>query len=242
MNAPRPDPPAISPGDALFLDIDGSLLEFADDPAGVRAHPGLNATLETLSKRLGGALALVSGRELQAIDAIFAPATHHAVGLHGLQYRHDIDAGKASDERIAATARAARAALRDWPGAIVEDKGRSLALHWRAAPAAEEAIRAFATQSLARLPGYRLEPGNCVVELRPIGADKGSAVRTLMATERFAGRRPIFVGDDITDEAGFAAVNDLDGISVLVGDRDDSAAKRRLADPAAVRAWLEEAT
>lgn len=242
MNAVKPRPPAIAADNALFLDIDGCLFEFADDPSTVRATAGLNAVLDALSRRLDGALALVSGRALSAIDGIFAPASRVAVGLHGLQHRDDPHArvAGAEDARLAAVASAARAALRAWPGALVEDKGQSLALHWRAAPAAETAIRAFATQALARLPGYRLEPGNQVVELRPVGADKGSAIRDLMARPPFAGRVPVFAGDDLTDEAGFAAVNALHGISVLVGDRRDSAATHRLADPAAVRAWLEE--
>ena len=231
-------PPVISAECALFLDVDGCLLEFADDPATVRAPPRVIAALDALTRRLDGALALVSGRTLAALDTIFAPARYGAVGLHGLEHRSDHP--QAGDPRFALIAEAARRVIDAWPGALVEDKGSSLALHWRAAPAAGTAIREFATQALEQLPGYRLEPGNQVVELRPQGADKGSAIRELMATPRFAGRVPVFAGDDLTDEAGFATVNGMDGISVLVGERLLSAATHRLADPSAVLAWLEE--
>ncbi len=235
----NPRPPAISADCALFLDVDGCLLEFADDPWSVRASPQLIATLDALERRLDGALALVSGRTLDALDAIFAPARYAAVGLHGLERRGDADAS-ARDTRLATVVEAARMVIDAYPGALVEDKGRSLALHWRAAPAAGAAIHAFATQALAQLPGHRLEPGNQVIELRPEGGDKGGAIRELMAMPPFAGRMPVFAGDDLTDEAGFAVVNAMGGISVLVGERLLSAATHRLADPPAVRAWLEE--
>lgn len=239
FDAVNPRPPAISADCALFLDVDGCLLEFADDPWSVRATPRLIATLDALEQRLDGALALVSGRTLDALDAIFAPKQYIAVGLHGLERRGDADASM-RDPRLATVVEAARRVLEAWPGALVEDKGRSLALHWRAAPAAGAEVHAFALQALAQLPGYRLEPGNQVIELRPDRGDKGSAIRDLMATPCFSGRRPVFAGDDLTDEAGFAVVNAMGGISVLVGERLLSAATHRLADPAAVRAWLEE--
>lgn len=232
-------PPAIAADCALFLDVDGCLLEFADDPWSVRAPPRLIVALDALERRLDRALALVSGRSLAAIDAIFAPARYTAIGLHGLERRGDADAA-VRDPRLATIVDVARMVLDAYPGALVEDKGRSLALHWRAAPAAGAAIHAFAIEALAQLPGYRLEPGNQVIELRPQGGDKGGAIRELMATPPFSGRMPVFAGDDLTDEAGFATVNAMGGISVLVGERLLSAAVHRLADPAAVRAWLEE--
>ncbi|MBS0214746.1 MAG: trehalose-phosphatase [Proteobacteria bacterium] len=239
VDAVNPRPPAISAGCALFLDVDGCLLEFADDPWSVRATPRLIAALDALEQRLDGALALVSGRTLSAIDAVFAPARYTAIGLHGLERRGDAHAST-RDPRLAAIVDAARMVLDAYSGTLIEDKGRSLALHWRAAPAAGAEIHAFAMQALAQLPGYRLEPGNQVIELRPDRGDKGSAIRDLMASPRFSGRTPVFAGDDLTDEAGFAAVNAMGGISVLVGERLLSAATHRLVDPAAVRAWLEE--
>lgn len=233
------EPPAIAPDSALFLDIDGCLLDFADDPAAVRAGPRLRAALDALAQRLHGALALVSGRSLAALDAIFAPAVYPAAGLHGLEWRGGEAAPAAPGLR--AVRDAAGDVLAVYPGAMVEDKGAAIALHWRAAPAAATAALEFAAQALAHLPGYRLEPGDHVVELRPAGADKGSAIRAFMGQPPFAGRRPVFAGDDLTDEAGFRAVNAMDGVSVLVGARAGSAARHRLADPAAVLAWLERA-
>ncbi|MFT4197418.1 MAG: trehalose-phosphatase, partial [Pseudoxanthomonas sp.] len=124
------------------------------------------------------------------------------------------------------------------PGARVERKRAGIALHWRAAPQAGPALQALARQFLARLPGYRLQPGDHVAELVPAGADKGHAVRRLLAAPPFAGRVPVFVGDDLTDEYGFAAVNALGGWSVLVGARANSHAIYGLEDVAAVHAWL----
>jgi trehalose 6-phosphate phosphatase len=234
----REPPPPIGDDCALFLDVDGSLLDFADDPASVRADARLRGALDVLATRLHGALALVSGRTLTALDAIFAPARYPASGLHGLE-RRGVPESARDGAAMHAVAAAARVALAPHPGALVETKGRALALHWRAAPAAATDARAFAQQALARLPGYRLEPGNHVIELRPDGADKGSAIRDYMREPPFAGRMPVFAGDDLGDEAGIIAVNALGGRSVLVGARRDSAARYALADPAAVREWLE---
>jgi trehalose 6-phosphate phosphatase len=235
----RDPPPPIGDDCALFLDVDGSLLDFADDPASVRADARLRAALDALALRLQGALALVSGRTLSALDAIFAPARYPASGVHGSQ-RRDAPWSSGGGVALQAIAAAARDALTPYPGALVETKGpAALALHWRAAPAAEATARAFAEDALARLPGYRLEPGNQVLELRPDGADKGSAIRDYMREAPFAGRVPVFAGDDLGDEAGFLAVNALGGRSVLVGPRRDSAACYALADPAAVLEWLE---
>ncbi|HZX81285.1 MAG TPA: trehalose-phosphatase, partial [Lysobacter sp.] len=127
------------------------------------------------------------------------------------------------------------------PGALVEDKGIALALHWRAAPAARSPLEALAAAALAHLPGYRLQHGNCVVELRPAHADKGEAVQRLMACAPFAGRVPVYAGDDLTDEDAFAAANALGGLSVRVGAREPSFATHTLGDTRALRAWLVEA-
>ena len=126
---------------------------------------------------------------------------------------------------------------------MVEDKGAALALHWRGAPQAGGELQAFARAALPRLPGYRLQPGNDVIELRPavrrgVRADKGAAILAFLQEPPFAGRRPVFAGDDITDEAGFAAVNSREGISVLVGPARESAAHFALAGTAEVHAWI----
>ena len=240
-----PPPPAIEDDHALFLDVDGTLLEFAPSPDEVRVPGELRAWLATLHARLDGAVALVSGRSLATLDALLAPQSMPAAGLHGLERRHGRRghrAPRAPAGLALVRAEAEQVAARH-PGAVVEDKGAALALHWRAAPQASGELQAFARAALPRLPGYRLQPGNDVLELRPGAhkggrADKGAAILAFMGEPPFAGRRPVFAGDDLTDEAGFAAVNARDGISVLVGPPRESAAHFGLADTAAVHAWL----
>ena len=240
-----PPPPAIDDGCALFLDVDGTLLDFASAPDRVEVPGHLREALAALHRRLDGAVALVSGRSLATLDALLAPPRLPASGLHGLERRHG-QRGHRAPRPPAALAlvrsEAEQVAARH-PGAIVEDKGAALALHWRAAPHAAGALQAFANAALPRLPGYRLQPGNDVLELRPADhkggrADKGAAILAFMDEAPFAHRRPVFAGDDITDEAGFAAVNARDGISVLVGPLRESAAHFSLAGPAEVHAWI----
>lgn len=241
-----PAPPFLSDACALFLDVDGCLVGFEDDPASVRIESSLVARLDAVAARLGGALALVSGRSIASLDRLFAPALFAAGGLHGLERRGAMTPAVCAvpvpvfDPVLWRTlVTDARAWLAGYPGARVEDKERTLALHWRAAPEAEDRARAFARQALARLPGYELQPGNRVLELRPAGTDKGCAIAAFLREPPFAGRRPVFAGDDLTDEHGFALVNERAGISIVVGDRRPTSAKYRLADPAAVRGWLE---
>lgn len=238
---PLPAPPAVSSDWALFLDVDGTLLDFADIPGDVRVDPDLIDVLAVLHGRLDGALALVSGRRLAQLDALFAPLTLPAVGLHGLEHREDGHQERHARPRALDEAVAWGQALATrYPGARVEDKGTTIALHWRAAPDAEDLLRQYADSILIELPGYHLQPGNMVVELRPDGAHKGSAVAGMLAHPPFHGRRPVFVGDDLTDEHAFAAVNSHNGFGVLVGSRQPSAARYALHDPADVRAWLQD--
>ena len=237
-----PPPPAIEGRCALFLDVDGTLLEFAAHPDGVRVPGELPEVLEALHRRLDGAVALVSGRSVDGLDALFRPLRLPAAGLHGLELRPGGDEGRAGPvpEALAHVLDHARgfAALRS--GTVVEDKGSAVALHWRAAPEHAEEMRGFAEAAVERLPGYRLQHGNQVAELRPEGADKGDAIAALAGEPPFRGRTPVFVGDDLTDEHGFEVVNECGGTSVLVGDRQPSAARYRLADTAAVLAWLRQ--
>ncbi len=239
---PLPLPPPVAAGWALFLDVDGCLVDFADDPAEVVAPPALVGSLLSLTGRLEGALALVSGRTIPVLDRMFAPARFPAAGLHGVERRfngEDLETLQPGvPEALPALVDAAREALAGFPGALVEDKGTAVALHWRAAPAARPVVESFAGSALPRLPGYRLQPGDSVIELRPGGADKGTAIAEFLAREPFRGRLPVFAGDDLTDEHGFEVVNARGGISILVGARAGSAARCSLPDPAAVRAWL----
>lgn len=242
---PRTAPPAPADDWALFLDVDGCLLELAETPDAVVVPDGLRERLEALQSRLDGALALVSGRMIETLDELFAPSRFNAVGLHGVQCRRQ---GNRSGPDHAAPGLAAvrTAALRlaaIYDGALVEEKGPSLALHWRRAPDAEPALLAFAEHSLEQLPGYRLQHGKQLVEMYPGGADgevvdKGRAIAALLDLPPFRGRLPVFAGDDLTDESGFEVVNARGGLSVLVGDRTPSAARHWLRDPAAVHAWL----
>lgn len=227
---------------ALFLDVDGTLLEFEEHPDLVRATEGLVALLRGVEEALGGALAVISGRPLHDLDRVFAPWQPLAAGIHGAEVRgRDGVRRHLPDE---ATMGRARAVVNDVagriPGCWVEDKGASLAVHHRDAPQAGPLL----VEQLAALAepdtGLELLRGVLVVELRPGGHDKGTAVEELMGTVPFAGRLPVAVGDDTTDEDAFAAVERLGGLSVVVGPRQETVATRRLADPTAVRGWLAE--
>lgn len=239
----RTPPPPLDDACALFLDVDGTLLDFAPHPDAVSVPAPLRDTLAGLHRRLGGAVALVSGRSLAVLDALFHPLQLPSAGQHGLQWRSDgrESPAPASPDALHRVYRDAEALVRVHPGTVVEDKGSSIGLHWRQAPEYGPALQAFAEAALPALPGYRLQHGDHVVELRPGGADKGDAIAALLDGPPFRGRRPVFVGDDLTDEHGFAVVNDRDGLSVLVGDREPSLARHALGDVAAVHAWLHGA-
>lgn len=237
----RPPPPLLDDACALFLDVDGTLLEFEIRPDLVGLRPGALEIIGRVSDRLGGALALVSGRPLSELDRLFSPREFPAAGLHGQQFRGVVapQPVRSGDALSALRLEAMQLAERH-PGVIVEDKGANLALHWRAAPEAAVPVRELAESHLPRLQDYRLQPGDHVVELLPADVDKGRAVHALMAEAPFKGRMPVFVGDDLTDEFGFAAANAAGGWSVLVGEREPTQAQYQLAGPAAVHAWLRD--
>ncbi|GAB2502044.1 trehalose-phosphatase [Lysobacter humi (ex Lee et al. 2017)] len=238
-----PAPPPVQPHWALFLDIDGCLLDFADHPDDVDVPPGLHDDIARLRQALGGALALVSGRSLAQIDALFPEMQLEAAGLHGLQLRAGLtgDAGPAANvDDLVRVREAAEQVAGAHPGARVEDKGIALALHWRAAPQARSALEAIAASAVSQMPGYRLQHGNCVVELRPDGHHKGTAIERLMRTSPFEGRLPVYAGDDFTDEDGFMTTNSLGGLSIIVGDRRPTTARHGIRDTAALRAWLSD--
>jgi trehalose 6-phosphate phosphatase len=228
----------------LFLDVDGTLLEIAPTPDGVRVDQSLRQLLLRASQTLGGALALVSGRPIAALDHLFDPQRWPAAGLHGLERR---DAAghwhRAQSPPDDAGFEAARSALQRvvvaTPGALLEDKGATLALHWRAVPAEEAALRRLMQESAAGLGAhYEVLAGKRVMELKPAGVSKAQAIRAFLGERPFRGRRPVFVGDDVTDLDGFAAVEDAGGLSIAVGDTVD--AQRRVASPRDVRALLED--
>src|SRR5438034_2443874 len=209
---------------AILLDIDGTLLDLMPTPREVWVPPDLAKTLNRLYRRTGGALALVSGRSLNDIDLIFAPEQFPAIGGHGAEMRLEADADavaahappldKELKRRLAAIARLS-------PGILLEDKGYSLALHYRLAPHAEKAIYAAVSLIRADLPDAPIEvlPGKQVCEIKHSGFTKASGVRELMTHPPFKGRRPFFIGDDVTDETVFAIMPDLDGLAFSVGRR-----------------------
>lgn len=244
VRAPLPRPPVdlVSPDHALFLDADGTLLPFADDPEGVVVAPGLLDTLDALRDALGGALALVSGRAIAGLDTIFGRPGWAAAGQHGLERR---DTGGAvttvpvDREELASLREAVHAVATDLPGVRVEDKSWSVALHCREQPAHEAELARRAPGIVARYPNFELQPGSYVFEFKPRGMDKGVAIASFLESAPFKGRTPIYLGDDLTDEHAFAVVNARDGVSVRVGDREPSSADFTLSSPADVHAWLD---
>ena len=209
---------------AILLDIDGTLLDLMPTPREVWVPPELAKTLKRLMQRTNGALAMVSGRSLNDIDLIFAPDHFPAVGGHGAEMRIDLDSDSVAAHappmdkelkmRLAAIAKLS-------PGILLEDKGYSLALHYRLAPHAEKAIYAAVSLIRADLPNAPIEvlPGKCVCEIKHSGFTKATGVRELMTREPFKGRRPFFIGDDVTDETVFAIMPDYNGLSFSVGRR-----------------------
>lgn len=233
-------PPPLTPDDALFLDFDGTLVGLAPTPDQVHVTPGLPDMLAALSDRLGGAVAVVSGRRIVDLLRLLAPFTAPMAGQHGLEIRH-------ADGRL--SRRAAEAAMQPsfdalarfaacHPGAMLEDKGGSVALHYRNAPHLAAACRdATRDAVVASGGGLRAIDGNKVIELVPASVGKGHAIADLAGEAPFRGRVPIFVGDDATDEDGFARVDSMDGVSIKVGP-GVSAARYRLPGVAEVIAWL----
>jgi len=191
-------------GHALFLDFDGTLVDIAPMPDAVRVEAGLPHTLDALRQRLGGALAIVSGRRIESLDAFLAPIVFDAAGLHGAEIRAGgrmLERPASDHDALRAAATSLRERLRAWPGAFVEDKEQTLAVHWRLAPQAGPALTCMMEETLAGLgAGWRLQAGKAVAEILPAWADKGAAVETLLDTPAYRGRTPIFFGDDKTDE------------------------------------------
>lgn len=237
-DAARTAPPA------LFLDFDGTLVELAAHPTAVRPTPDLVPLLGALVQRLDGAVAIVTGRPIDEIDRFLAPLRLPIAGLHGNEVRRAPDG--AADPRVGVELGQVRERLQrladEWPGLTVEDKGVAIATHYRAVPDAADEVRRVAAQ-LQRdsADALMLLDGKMVVELLPAGRDKGTAIRELLRAPPFSGRRPVFLGDDVTDEAGFRAVNELGGVSVRIGASEQpTAARYRLDNVVRVLQLLHE--
>ena len=224
---------------ALFLDFDGTLVELAESPDSIQVPPSLRFLLDRLRRKLDGRLAIVSGRSLADLDRHLPTSGIAFSGSHGLELK--LADGTALPLSIpigldAIHDRVRRfAAERD--GLIAEEKPAGIALHYRQAPDDADRVAAF-MEGLAQESGFTVQHGAMVTELRPVGATKGDAIKAFMTEPGFAGTRPVFVGDDLTDEHGFAAAAQLGGAGVLVGPVRPTAARFRLASVAAVADWL----
>lgn len=227
---------------ALLLDVDGTLLDFKDDPQAVAASPSLIDLLGNLHHVLRGALALVSGRAIEDIDRIFGHPGWAAAGLHGMELRHAD--GRFRRGQVSTSDRTRMRKLVDelvarFDGVEIEDKKQAIALHCRNDPDQLVALHAAAEALLPQLAGYELQPGRQVLEIKPSGIDKGQAVAELLEQPPFVGRVPVYLGDDLTDEHAFEHVNRVQGLSVRVGSREPTTAHFTLRDPAAAQAWLQ---
>lgn len=228
---------------ALFLDVDGTLLPIVERPDQVQVPYSLLEILHRLRDGFLGALALVSGRAIADLDALFEPLTLPAAGVHGLELRRsDGRWFRNSNESLLEPLRRPLIGFAEkTPGLLLEDKGLSLALYYRLAPDREAEVARRIDELLGDiLPDLEVTQGKMVFEVKPSGCNKGTAIGAFMDEPPFSGRKPIFLGDDITDEHGFVAVNRFDGISVKVGGMGASQAQHRLPNEAAVHSWLAQ--
>lgn len=227
---------------ALFLDIDGTLLEHQPHPEAVRVDDALRSLLSDAAAKLDGAVAFVTGRTIEMVDRLFSPLHLPTAGLYGLEHRLTPDgAVEKADEPsdLAAVADALHREFRTTEGIYFERKGPVLAIHTRAAPAALPRVRAAAEKALSTLPeGYRIVAGNAGLEFIPVEALKSAAIERFLEVPPFAGRRPVFLGDDVSDEAGFEYVNGKGGVSIRVRPSAATSARAALADVAAVHDWI----
>jgi trehalose 6-phosphate phosphatase len=228
-------------GDALLLDVDGTIVDVASTPDTVAVPEPLKHSLSRLQEKTGGAIALVSGRRIADLDNLFAPLILAAIGCHGAEWR--TTPGHAVAMRAAPLSarlgNALRAAVADLPGLRIEEKFYAVAFHYRQSPGIGPELEARLARTAAAFPELRLLHGKMVLEVKSGHFDKGEAVGALMQLKPFAGRRPIFLGDDTTDEDAFAEVRALGGLGISVG-RQMPHAERMLPGPEAARQWLAE--
>ena len=227
---------------AILLDVDGTILDLAATPREVWVPPSLRHDMMRLSERTGGAVALVSGRSLNDLDLLFSPLQLPAVGGHGaefrlqtggeLEFRRTVPLDSALKRKFASVAEIG-------PGIVIEDKGYSIALHYRLAPALAEVVKGAVAQICAENPLAPIEVlhGKSVLEIKQTGFNKGTGVRELMRHPPFAARHPIFIGDDVTDESVFDIISEFDGLAFSVG-RMVEGVSGHFEKPEAVRGWL----
>lgn len=228
---------------ALFLDVDGTLLDLAERPDGVVTPAGLVATLKKTERKLAGALALISGRAIDDLDRLFEPLRLRASGVHGAEMRFDPGGPATSTpapmELPQSLFKALTRAVEAFPGVIVENKRFSISVHYRLAPAAERPLRETVMRLIDSCPAVEVMNAHYALELKTPGFDKGGAIAAFLSTPAFRGRTPVFVGDDATDESGFAVVAARGGCAYSVS-RLLPEAMGAFSEPRAVRDWLAE--
>jgi trehalose 6-phosphate phosphatase len=235
-----PPPPALDW--CLFLDVDGTLIELTDTPSQTEADAEIRSLLQDVTERLGGAVALISGRKIETLDQLFAPLVLPAAGLHGVERRKadgSIQGASFVDAQLENARRSLQALVEAHPGTLLEDKERTVAVHFRMAPQFGDAIREGVLE-IARPLGsnYHIQGGKMMFEIKPRGFSKATAIQAFMKEPPFRGRRPVFIGDDLTDQDGFAMVEAHGGLSIAVGDHVQG--QYFLADVPAVRLWLRQ--
>jgi trehalose 6-phosphate phosphatase len=224
---------------ALFLDLDGSIVPIASTPDAVKASTACRVVLRRALDHLRGRVAILSGRTITSVDEVLGGTVQCVAGVHGLQRRTPLGALhlEPPHARVADAAAVLEALAEARPGLLVELKGASVAIHYRSAPEAGDAV-VEAVERLAKSSGLVVQLGDMVAELRTPGPDKGSALDRFMLEAPFAGTRPIYIGDDLTDEAAFAAARRHGGVGVIVGSDRATAAQGRLDHPAATLSWI----
>ncbi len=233
--------PFLTTAHALFLDFDGTLTEMAPRPEAVRISSGLVPTLAALSTHLDGALAIVTGRRETDIDYFLDPLRLPLASEHGSQYRlADGSRPAVAPPDLAPVLQAATQLAAQHAGLLVEPKRASVALHYRMAPHLEDLCHSTLRAAMRYVQGVELMAGKFVLEVKPQGVHKGQAITDFMTQPPFAGRIPVFAGDDVTDESGFAAVIALGGWGIKVGE-GPTIAQHRCMTPAALRGWLSAA-
>ncbi|MEF2550310.1 trehalose-phosphatase [Aurantimonas sp. A2-1-M11] len=240
-------PPALdTTRHAAFLDFDGTLVELVEDPQAVAIAPGARDELASLARRLGGALAVVSGRRIADLDRFLSPARFAAAGVHGLERRRSPDGEVerlAGPETLDPVRNTIAAALEANQRLHLEDKDTALVIHYRTAPDLKDLAERIMAKATEGREDLVVMHGDCIVEVHPAGMDKGKAVAAMMEDAPFAGRIPVYVGDDTTDEFALRHVRNEGGVSIKVGGAEKaSVAEFRLKDIAAVHAWIAAAS
>ncbi|MFX1734453.1 trehalose-phosphatase [Paraburkholderia sp. A1RI_3L] len=235
-------PAVVTPSQtAFFFDFDGTLVELAPTPEGILVPTEMVSLLHDLRRLSHGAVAIVSGRGIDSIDSFLGIPDLPVAGMHGAERRDangDTQRVGFNDERLLRMEQVLADVVSRNPGMLLEIKGAALALHYRNAPEREAVARAATERLVADYAGaYVLQPGKMVYEIKPKDVDKGRALRAFLDEPPFAGRTPLFAGDDLTDEKGFAVVNEHGGLSIKVGG-GDTIARARVESVDSLLAWL----